>query len=435
MPAGPPVTSARVLVVGAGQAGLTLALALRRQGHAGPVTVVGAEPVPPYERPPLSKAWLAGGMGDDELRLEPEPGAYAAAGVALLTGDRVVALERSARVAVTAAGRELPYDDLVLAVGARPRRLGVPGEDLDGVVYLRTLADGRGLRRRLAEAARVAVVGAGFVGMEVAAVAAAAGRPVTVLEALDRPHARLVSPEVSRAVARAHRRAGTEQATGQTVTELAGDPSGRVQAVVTADGREWPADLVVVGIGVEPRLELAEGAGLEVAGGPDGGVVVDEHLRTSDPRISAIGDCAAFPTPWLSGRRVRVESVQNAVDQAATVAAGLTGSAAPYTAVPWFWSDQLDLHLQIAGLAHPDDERIVLGDPRDDAFSVAHFRSGVLAAVESVSRPADHLAARKLLAAGARVDLPTALAPGFDLQAHLAALRRGPVRSVLTQPA
>lgn len=418
----------RVVVVGAGQAGVTLATELRRRGHAGPVTVVGAEPAEPYERPPLSKAWLAGQVGDEHLRLVPDPRALPDAGVELRTGDPVVGVDRDDRVVTTVSGRDLPYDELVLAVGARPRRLGVPGEDLPGVLSLRTLADARQLRARLAGARRLVVVGAGFVGMEVAAVAASAGVGATVLEALDRPHARLVGPEVSAAVARAHAAAGTALHTGAVVTELAGDADG-VREVVTTDGRRWPADLVVVGIGVTPRLEVAEAAGLAVDAGPRGGVVVDELLRTADPRVSAVGDCAAFPSPWLGGRRVRVESVQNAADQAVAVAARLTGRPAPFTAVPWFWSDQLDLHLQIAGLPDPADERVVLGDPAGGSFSVARFRGGVLAAVESVSRPADHLAARKLLAAGARVDRATASAPGFDLKAHLAAVRRRPARA------
>ncbi|MDP9408742.1 MAG: FAD-dependent oxidoreductase, partial [Actinomycetota bacterium] len=221
-----------------------------------------------------------------------------------------------------------------------------------------------------------------------------------------------------------HARQGTRLITGAVVARLVGDPSGRVCALVTGEGRELPADLVVVGVGVTPRTELADATGLAVEPGPSGGVVVDEHLRTSDPRISAVGDCAAFPARQLGGWRVRVESVQNAVDQAATVAERLTGTAAPYTAVPWFWSDQFDLHLQIAGLAVGADDTVVTGDVAAAAFSVLCFREDALVAVESVSRPADHLAARKLLAAGARIDRATAAAPGFDLVAHLRTLRR-----------
>ena len=413
-----------VVVVGAGQAGAAVALGLRRRGFAGPVTLVGAEREPPYERPPLSKAFLAGEAAEDVLHLQPSLAAYDEQDVAVLLGERVERVDRAAGVVQTSAGRVLSYDHLVLAVGARPRRLPVPGADLDGVVVLRTLADSRDLRRRLADAQHAVVVGAGFVGMEVAAVAAAAGRPVTVLEALDRPHARLVTPAVSSAVAAEHLRRGTRLEFGAGVTGLLGNAAGQVRAVALDDGRQVTADLVLVAVGVTPRSELAQEAGLEVLAGPPGGIVVDVHLRTSDPHISALGDCAAFPLGALGGRRSRVESVQNAVDQAATVSARLTGAPSPYTAVPWFWSDQFDLHLQVAGLGEEHDDTVLLGDSTTGSFSVLCFRGGLLVSVESVSRPADHLAARKLLSAGAVVDLATASAVDFDLRRHLTALRR-----------
>lgn len=404
-----------VVVVGAGQAAVQLAESLRDAGFDGPVTLVGDEPRLPYQRPPLSKDYLAGKLSSAELALRGER-FYVDQGVELHAGRRAVHLDRGRRRLTLDDGTELSYGRLVLATGARPRPLPIPGGRLDGVVNLRTFADAQELRLRLRTARDVVVIGAGFIGLEFAAVCRAAGPNPVVLDIAGQVMGRAVSAPTAAHFAEQHQRLDTRLLLGRAPAELVGK-RGRVTGVRLANGETLPADTVVAGIGVLPNVELAEAAGLETADG----IAVDEYLGTSDPAISAIGDCAAFPDPRGTGR-IRLESVQNAADQARCLAAALTGTPRPYTALPWFWSCQGDLRLQIAGLSTGHDRTVVRGEP-DKGFSAFCFRNGTLIAVESVNRAPDHLAARRLLAAGVPLTPEDVAAPGFSLRAHLRGAR------------
>jgi 3-phenylpropionate/trans-cinnamate dioxygenase ferredoxin reductase subunit len=305
----------------------------------------------------------------------------------------------------------LHYDVLVLATGAANRPLRVPGAGLAGIHGLRTVADADALRADLVRCRSVLVVGAGFVGLEFAAAARRHGLPVTVLEAADRPLARALSPETADHVAAAHRRAGTDLRLGETVAGFVGD-GGHVRGAVSTTGARYRADLVLVGVGAVPRVELAAASGLPVSDG----IVVDENLRTADPAVYAVGDCASHPDVH-TGTRLRLESVQNATDQARHVAAVILGADRAYDALPWFWSHQGEVKLQIAGLRLPGDESVVLGDPATGGFSVCCYREGRLAAVESVNRPADHAAARRLLESGRSPQPEQLRDPDFSLKA------------------
>ena len=412
-----------VLVLGTGQAGFQVAVSLREEGFEGRVVLVGEEPEPPYQRPPLSKAYLTGKADADAVRLRPEK-FFAEHRLELRAGERAARIDLAERRVALVSGGMLPYDHLVLALGSRNRALPVPGADLDGVAQLRTLADAEELRQRLGAAREAVVVGAGFIGLEFAAVAAARGVAVTVVEAADRPMARSLSTEASAFFRGAHERQDVRFAFGATVVRVLGDGGGRAAGVETADGRRFPADLVLVGIGVVPNAELAADAGLAVADG----IAVDERLATGDPAVSAIGDCARHPCRFAADGSgpVRIESVQNAVDQARCVAARVAGCRpppAPYAAVPWFWSDQGALKLQIAGLATGHERAVVRGDPAAGAFSVFCFGGGRLLGVESVNRPLDHVLARKLLANGTALSPEQAADPSFDLKARANAPR------------
>lgn len=406
-----------VAIVGNGQAGFQAASSLRQEGFAGRIVLFGDEPFLPYQRPPLSKSYLAGDSGLAELWLRPEA-YYEKQDIDLFIGESVAAIDRRAGALRSARDSEFAFDHLILATGARFRPLVVPGAELDGVLPLRTLADADALRERLARAREVVVVGAGFIGLEFAAVAIAAGAAVHIVEVTHHPMGRVVSAPTSRFFTAAHEGWGAAISLGTGVARILG-ASGRVAAVETTDGRHLPADLVLVCIGVVPNAELAGAAGLAT----DNGVAVDEYLATDDPAISAIGDCASFPTPFALGR-VRLESVQNAADQARSVAARLAGKPAPYQKVPWFWSDQGDLKLQIAGITAGHDACVLRGDPESRRFSVFCFREGRLLGVESINRPADHIAARRLLAGAPALSPDQAADADYDLKAH-AAVRPG----------
>jgi 3-phenylpropionate/trans-cinnamate dioxygenase ferredoxin reductase subunit len=315
-----------------------------------------------------------------------------------------------------ASGIEFSWDHLVFATGAGCRPLAVPGAELDGVLTLRTLADADALRQRLEEAREVVVVGAGFIGLEFASVALARGSLVHIIEVTRQPMGRVVSMPVSRFFTEAHIGWGADVALGTGVVRILG-AEGRVTGVETTDGRLIPADLVLICIGVIPNAGLARDAGLTV----DDGIVVDEYLVTSDPAISAIGDCANFPTPFAPAR-VRLESVQNAVDQGRCVADRLAGRPVPYQKVPWFWSDQGDLKLQIAGITIGHDQSVLRGDPANRSFSVFCFRGRRLIGVESVNRTADHVIARRLLAGDPLLSPEQAADQGYDLRAHARSL-------------
>ncbi len=396
-----------VLVAGAGQSGFQAAASLRDRGFAGRVVLIGDEPGVPYQRPPLSKAYLTGAAGLEQLTLRGED-FFAEKDIELVAG-RIASIDRSGSKVVLEDGAELAYDHLVLATGSRNRTLPVPGADLPGVLTLRTRDDADRLKVSLGGAGHVVVIGGGFIGLEFAS---HAGRPVTIVEAQDRLLNRVATPEISAYFAELHERAGHTVLLGRGVEALHGD--GRVESVELSDGTLLPADLAVVAVGVVPETALAAAAGLAV----DNGIVVDAHLRTDDPKIFAIGDCANFPCVQ-AGTATRLESVQNAVDQARCVAAAITGSASAYDSLPWFWTDQSGAKLQIAGILSGADRTVVAGDQAAGKFSVLSFRDDVLIAVESVNRPADHIAARRLFTAEPRPAYADLAASAFDLKAHL----------------
>lgn len=404
-----------VVVVGSGQAGYQLAASLRQEGFTGQITLIGDEPGVPYQRPPLSKAYLLGKIGVTALRFRA-PEFYEQQRITLVH-DEVTAISRSQRHVKLASGGTLSYDHLVLATGARNRVPVVPGTELDGVFGVRTLADADALMPRLAAVKQVVVIGAGFIGLEFAAVAAAKGTSVHVLELGTRMMARAVSPKTSEVFRTAHEGWGVQCDFGHSVARIVGE-DGKVVAVETEDGRTLPAELVVYGIGVVPNAELAAAAGLDV----HNGIRVDALLSTEDPDISAIGDAVNFPSPYCP-TSIRLESVQNAADQARALAARLMGKPAPFSALPWFWTDQGDLKLQIAGLSDGHDNTVLLGSVESRQLSVLCFRQGRLVAVESINRTSDHMAARKVLSRASTLTTVEAAAPGFDLKAYELATR------------
>lgn len=391
-----------VVIVGAGQAGVQVALSLRQKGHSGGILLIGGESHLPYQRPPLSKAFLKGEVAAESLLFRSAE-ALASQGIELRLGETVRRIDRAAKT-VALDGGAVRYDRLVLTTGTRPRRLTIPGADLPGVFALRSLTDAEDLRRAIMGAERIVIVGGGFIGLEVAATTRSAGKTVTVLEAADRVMKRAVAPAVSAFFEALHRRMGTTVRTGATIAALGGPE--RVETVTLGDGRVLPADLVLVGVGAEPNVELAVDAGLSCPNG----IAVDDHGRTADPDVFAAGDCTWHPNPFAGGG-FRLESVQNAIDQAKTVAAAILGEQAPYETVPWFWSDQGDAKLQTTGLPIGTDTHVLRGDPEAAKFTVFHLRNGVLIAADSVNAPADHMAARRLVAARAALP-PVVLADG-----------------------
>jgi 3-phenylpropionate/trans-cinnamate dioxygenase ferredoxin reductase subunit len=405
----------RVVIVGAGHAGFQLAASLRQGGFDGAIVLLGDEPVLPYQRPPLSKDYLSGKIGLDLLLMRPEA-FYRDHRIDYLPGARAVEIDRTARQLRLASGEQLAYDHLVLATGARNRIPPLPGIELDGVCYLRNLNETDELRQRLAAAEHIVVIGAGFIGLEFAAVARGKGKPVRILELTDRVMGRVVCPVTSEFFARAHRQNGVEFGFGAQAVRIAGD-GGRVDHLELADGERLKADLVLVSIGVVPNGELAAAAGLEVANG----IVVDEQLLTADPAISAIGDCCAYPSVHAQGNMTRLEAVQNAADHARCVADRILGKPHPYTALPWFWSEQGPLRSQIAGLTAGHDHTVLRGSVESGEFSVFCYRAGTLLGIESVNRPADHAHARRLLSAGRQVTPEQAGDDSFDLRAAASA--------------
>ncbi len=385
----------RIVIIGAGQAGLQAAMSLRQEGHVGDITLIGAEPGLPYQRPPLSKAYLKTGDAGP-LTLRPQA-FFGKKAITLVSETRVERIDRAGQ-RVFAGQRQWAYDHLILATGTRNVRPPIPG--LKAARDLRTLEDAARLRAALVRPLRIAVIGGGFIGLEFAAVATTLGHHVTVAEAAPRLMARAVSHAMSQLFLEMHLGMGTDILLGTPVSAVAGD------GIVLSDGREVPADLVLLAAGVQPNTELAAAAGLTI----DNGVAVDANLLTSDPAISAIGDCASFPGPGTE-RRVRLESVQAATDHARCLARRIVkNDTTPYTTVAWFWSDQSDWKLQIAGLAHSSDESVVR-----DGNKVFRFRGGELTAVETINDAKTHMRARKRLARHPAPSRTELVAVGYDM--------------------
>jgi len=384
-----------VVVVGAGQAAAQLVASLRGEGFAGAITLIGEEPFVPYQRPPLSKAFLAGELAADRLFIKPEE-FYAEAKCTLMLRTRAVSVDRVRKIVKLADGREVPYGTLALTTGSRIRKLTLPGADLPGCFYLRGIEDVEKLQGQLKADARLAIIGAGYIGLEVAAVAAKRKLKVTVIEALPRVMARAACEQLSAFYEAEHRKAGVDIRCNVKIDAIERD--GAALAVKTSAG-SIPADFVLIGIGILPNVELAAEAGLKV----DNGIVVDQFGRTEDPAIYAVGDCTNHPCAYAIAGRTRLESVQNAIDQAKHAAAAICGKPKPYTEVPWFWSDQYDLKLQIAGLVAPDDEVVLRGDPASRSFAAFRLRDGVIVAVEAVNAAPEYMMGRRLIAARARV--------------------------------
>ncbi len=399
----------KVLIIGGGHAAGQCAASLRQKGWRGDIVIAGEEAYPPYQRPPLSKAFLAGELAAERLFLKPAA-FYDKERIDLRLGARATRIDRAEKSVAFEDGSAIDYDCLVIATGARVRRLKVPGADLPGVGYLRDIADVDALRPRLGAGADLVIVGAGYIGLEVAAVAAKLGARVTVLEAAGRVMSRVAGETISHFFEDLHRANGVDI---RLHAALAGfDGEDRVEAARLADGSRLACDLAVIGVGVVPNAEIAEAAGLAV----DDGVVVDDCTRTQDPAIYAVGDCTRHPCAYL-GEPVRLESVHNALEQAKTAAAAICGAPSPYDQAPWFWSDQYDVKLQTVGIGPGRaDREIVRGAIDDKAFSVFYFRGETLLAVDSVNRPADHMIARKIIATGAAATPAAVADPSFDLK-------------------
>jgi len=388
---------AHVVIVGAGHAGGTLAALLRQYGLAGEITLVGEEPIPPYQRPPLSKAWLKGEADAESLALKPLE-FYAGNRIDFRPSVRGVSIDRARKVLALSDGSEIAYDILVLATGARPIRLPIPGADLGGILELRTAADAEALKAALGPGRTMAVVGGGYIGLEAAASARALGADAVVLEREPRILARVAGEVLSNFFRKVHEGHGVRFLTGASVTGFRGE-GGKVTGVELADGRVIDCDLALVGVGAVPNQELAQEAGLAV----NRGVVVDLEARTSDPAIFAIGDVTLRPMP-IYGRDFRMESVPNALEQAKQVACAITGRPAPAGETPWQWSDQYDIKLQIAGYNFDSDQSLVRGDPASGHFAIFHLKGDQVQAVEAINSPPEFMMGRQLIGSRRPVD-------------------------------
>ncbi|WP_298743430.1 FAD-dependent oxidoreductase [uncultured Brevundimonas sp.] len=396
----------KVLIIGAGHAGGTAAALLRQYGHEGPIVLAGEEPAPPYQRPPLSKAWLKGEADLEALLLRPEA-FYADHGIELRLGVTATAIDAAAKTVSFADGTVEPYDALILATGSTARKLTIPGADRPELLELRTLADAERLKAALGPGRRLAVVGGGYVGLEAAASARALGAGAVVLERMDRVLARVASPTLSDFFTARHRAHGVEVLTS---TEAAAFEDAGVRL---ADGALVEADAVLVGVGAQARDQLARAAGLALGDG----VTVDATARTSDPAIWAIGDVSFRPVPVHEGRMQRLESVPNALEQAKQAAAAIAGRPAPAPEVPWFWSDQYDVKLQIAGLAGGADRQVLRGDTAAGAFAVFHLAGDRIVCVEAVNAPAEFMAGRQMIGRAAAVDAARLADPAVTMKA------------------
>ena len=381
-----------VVIVGAGHAGVQAAASLREEGFDGRITLIGDENELPYHKPPLSKAFMK--EADAKPQMLRAEAFYANGHIDLMLGVGVERIDLAGRRLELFGGRHIAFDRVVLATGSRPRTLALPGSNLAGVLSLRSVADARAIREASAGSEDVVVLGGGFIGLEIAATLALGGRRVTVVEAQDRLLARAAAPMIAAHVRSRLEASGVRLLTNTTIERLEGQ-NGHVIAAVTSSGERLPARLVLIGVGVVPNTELAEAAGVAIANG----IRVDPQMRSSQPEILAVGDNANY-RHWLSGADLRLESVQNATDQARLAARTITGHEDVYRSVPWFWSDIGDMKLQMVGLAAGGDRSVVVGEAAENRFSVFHYLGDRLICIESVNRPADHMLGRKMLAAG-----------------------------------
>ena len=399
-----------IVIVGAGQAGVQALDTLRRKGFVGEITLVGEEPWLPYQRPPLSKKFLSGSMERERLLIRPEA-FFAEHKIRVLRERRVMRIDRAGRAIHLDDGVVVKYDKLLLATGSHPRRSSAPGADLGGVHFLRNVADVERIRGEFVRGKRLVIVGAGYIGLEVAATASEMGLEVTVLEQAERVLSRVTCPQISSFYQSEHAKHGVRIVCGAQVSEIEGGADGRVRAVSCDDGSSHPADVALIGIGVNATDALAQEAGLECANG----IVVDQHCRTSDPHIYAAGDCTSHPNIHY-GRRVRLESVDNAFEQGTSAALNMLGTPTPHDKLPWFWSDQYDLKMIIVGLSQGYDEVVMRGSIDARSFSACYLREGELIAVDTVNAPKDQMAARKLVAARARPDRVKLQEPAIPLR-------------------
>ncbi|HSG89284.1 MAG TPA: FAD-dependent oxidoreductase [Pseudomonadales bacterium] len=386
----------RTVVVGAGQGAGQLVASLRQDKYEGEILMIGDEPFLPYQRPPLSKAYLAGEMELARVLVRPEK-FYEDKDVKVRLNTRVTVIDRAAKTVALDDGSSVEYTNLVLATGSHVRRLRIPGIDLPGVHYLRTIEDVDAIRASVGEGKRMVIIGGGYIGLEVAAVCRKLGMDVTVLEMESRILQRVTTAEMSAYYHKVHTDHGVHIRTGAAASEILG--TDHVTGVKCMDGTELPADAVIVGVGIIPTTELAENAGLDC----ENGILVDAHCRTSDPDIYAIGDCTNHPSPLL-GRRLRLESVPNAMDQARVTAKNICGGDATHDAVPWFWSDQYDLKLQMVGFSAEADTQVLRGNPEENSFARFYLKDGVVIAVDAVNRAAEFQVSKQLVAKHARVD-------------------------------
>ncbi|MCE8556491.1 FAD-dependent oxidoreductase [Ruegeria pomeroyi] len=400
-----------IVVIGAGQAGASLVARLRKDGFAGEITLIGAEAVPPYQRPPLSKAYLLGEMEKERLFLRPES-FYAEQNITLRLNARVSAIDPAAKT-VSLGGEVISYDQLALTTGSEPRRLPAAiGGDLAGVHVVRDLADIDAMAPSVTEGARALIVGGGYIGLEVAAVCAKRGVKVTLVEMADRILQRVAAPETSAYFRALHTGHGVDIREGVGLTRLTG-AQGRVSSAVLTDESEVPVDFVVVGVGIAPATALAEAAGLAI----ENGIRTDAQGRTSDPSIWAAGDCASFP---YKGGRIRLESVPNAIDQAETVAQNMLGAGKDYVAQPWFWSDQYDVKLQIAGL-NTGYDRVVTRQGEGQTVSFWYYTGDQLVAVDAMNDPRAYMVGKRLIDSGKTADPAVVADPSADLKPLLKA--------------
>lgn len=388
--------SKRVVIAGAGHAAGQVVTSLLQHKYDGQIVLIGDEPYLPYQRPPLSKKFLAGEMSAERLYVKPAS-FYEDAGVEINLDTTITAIDRDEKRLCVADGEDVAYDKLVLALGSRVRRLPVDGAGLKRVYYLRSIADVERIRKKMEPGRRLVIIGAGYIGLEVAAVAQQAGLDVTVVEMADRVMSRVVSPEISDFYQIEHTNQGVRLRLSTGVAALNGRK--RVKSVTTSEGEDLPADLVVIGVGIQPNTELATSAALDV----DDGIVVDDHCRTSDPDIFAVGDCTSHPNA-IYGRQLRLESVHNALEQAKTAAANICNADVAYSQVPWFWSDQYDLKLQIAGLSEGYDDVAIRGNPAERSFSCLYLKEGRLIAVDAINAPRDFVQSKQLIADRVEID-------------------------------